>query len=57
MKKFEYEKADINNKNWSSLISRQNILYSRSNDLRSPFERDFNRILHSNAYKRMKHKT
>ena len=26
-------------------------------DLRSDFERDYNRILHSNAYKRMKHKT
>lgn len=57
MKKFENEKADINNPKWNNLISRQNNLYTRNNDLRSPFERDFNRILHSNAYKRMKHKT
>ena len=32
-------------------------MYSRENDLRSEFERDYTRILHSLAYRRLKHKT
>lgn len=32
-------------------------LYSRSNDIRNDFERDYTRIIHSNAYRRLKHKT
>ena len=57
MKKFINEKADINNPKWNNLIHREKKIYKRENDLRSDFERDYNRILHSNAYKRMKHKT
>ena len=57
MKKFINEKADINNPKWNNLIHREKEIYKRENDLRSDFERDYNRILHSNAYKRMKHKT
>ena len=57
MKKFLNEKADINNPKWNNLIHREKEIYKRENDLRSDFERDYNRILHSNAYKRMKHKT
>lgn len=45
------------NKNWDMLISRQDALYSRSDDVRSPFARDYTRILHSMAYRRLKHKT
>jgi len=46
-----------NNKNWGLLVSRSSKLYSRSDDIRSPFARDYTRILHSMAYRRLKHKT
>lgn len=46
-----------NNNKWNTSISRQSPLYSCNNDLRSEFERDFTRIIHSNAYRRLKHKT
>ena len=43
--------------NWDKLISRKNELYGRTGDIRSPFARDYTRILHSTAYRRLKHKT
>lgn len=46
-----------NNQKWNNVISRQVPLYSRNNDIRSEFERDFTRVIHSNAYRRLKHKT
>ena len=46
-----------NNLKWDNAISRQVPLYSRNNDIRSEFERDFTRVIHSNAYRRLKHKT
>ena len=46
-----------NNPKWKNVISRQVPLYSRNNDIRSEFERDFTRVIHSNAYRRLKHKT
>lgn len=45
------------NPGWKKLISRQIELYSRKDDVRSPFARDYTRILHSMAYRRLKHKT
>ena len=45
------------NPNWDKIISRKFPLYSRNNDIRSEFERDFTRVIHSNAYRRLKHKT
>ena len=42
---------------WEKLISREQVLYSRADDIRSPFARDYTRILHSMAYRRLKHKT
>ena len=49
--------ANSNNQNWENIISRQSPLYKRENDIRSEFARDFNRIIHTDAYKRLKHKT
>lgn len=49
--------ANENNPKWNNIIKRENELYSRSNDIRSEFERDYTRIIHSTAYRRMKHKT
>ncbi len=45
------------NPKWNNAISRLSPLYSRNNDIRSEFERDFTRVIHSNAYRRLKHKT
>ncbi len=46
-----------NNPKWSNVISRQKPLETRKNDVRTEFERDYTRIIHSNAYRRLKHKT
>ena len=45
------------NPKWENVISRVYPLYARNNDIRSDFERDFTRVIHSNAYRRLKHKT
>lgn len=45
------------NPNWETHIARQEELYKRTGDIRSPYERDYTRILHSPAYRRLKHKT
>ena len=41
---------------WDKLIARRSALYEREDDIRTPFARDYTRILHSNAYRRLKHK-
>lgn len=42
---------------WEELTQRKKQLYKRDEDIRSPFARDYTRILHSQAYRRLKHKT
>ncbi|MBQ7638605.1 MAG: HD domain-containing protein [Clostridia bacterium] len=55
--KFASVKTSPENDNWDRLTSRRDALYSKPNDCRDPFERDYTRILHSLAYRRLKHKT
>ena len=57
MKKFENYAATPNNPNWDYMIKKEKPLYKRNNDLRDEFQRDYTRIIHSNSYKRLKHKT
>ena len=54
---FIKEKLDENNTKWNDAIKREIELYGRGNDIRSPFERDYTRLLHCQAFRRMKHKT
>lgn len=54
---FKSVSATQDNPKWEELIKRANPLYLRNNDLRSEFARDYTRILHCNAYRRLKHKT
>lgn len=46
-----------NNPKWDNVTSRIAPLETRSSDIRTPFDRDYTRIIHSNAYRRLKHKT
>lgn len=55
--KFKAVAATSKNLKWEQLITRQTELYSREDEVRSPFARDYTRILHSLAYRRLKHKT
>ncbi|MBP3800618.1 MAG: HD domain-containing protein [Clostridia bacterium] len=54
---FKDYRADEKNSNWENIIKRETPLYQRDNDLRSEFERDYTRIIHSLGYRRLKHKT
>lgn len=55
--KFKSVATTPENSNWEKLTERTTELYSRVDDVRSPFARDYTRILHSLAYRRLKHKT
>lgn len=46
-----------NNEKWENCIYRVGTLYQKEFEIRSDFERDYNRILNSSAYSRLKHKT
>ena len=59
-KKGKFEKVACTYENgflWDACIKRETQLYEKKNDVRSPFARDYTRILHSYAYRRLKHKT
>jgi len=45
------------NSKWDASIRREKAIYKKKDDIRSDFSRDYNRILHSKAYRRLKHKT
>lgn len=55
--KFRDFAANENHPDWEKLISRNATLYSRPDDIRTPFFRDYTRVIHSMAYRRLKHKT
>lgn len=55
--KFSSVAATPSNPTWNTLISRKDELYKKENDVRSEFERDYDRIIYCNAYRRLKHKT
>ena len=57
MKKFENYAANPDNPKWENMIKRENVIYTQEVELRSEFERDYTRVIHSTAYRRMKHKT
>ena len=54
---FSSVRVDENNPKWEEAIKRENALYQKEGDLRTPFERDEMRIMHSKGYRRLKHKT
>ena len=54
---FKLVSANENNEKYENMIHRELELYKNNSDLRSEFERDYNRIIHSTAYRRLKHKT
>lgn len=54
---FENVAMTEKNEKWSNVIKREKELYKRNNDIRSEIERDYTRIIHSTAYRRMRHKT
>ncbi len=56
-KKLYTQACNENHPKWENAISRKQSLYRKEEDIRSAFSRDFNRILHSKAYRRLKHKT
>lgn len=55
-KKFSHVAMNEDN-NCEKAIFRQKKLYTRNKDMRTEFGRDYTRILHSLAYRRLKHKT
>ena len=57
LQKFREYAMDENHPDYLLAIRRNEELYQRRNDLRSDFGRDYTRIIFSQAYRRLKHKT
>ena len=55
--KFETVAMTEKNPKWNNAIKREKELYSRNNEIRTDFERDYTRVINCNAYRRLKHKT
>lgn len=54
---FKHVAATETHQNWLKLITRETPLYERENNILSEFSRDFNRVIHSDAFKRLAGKT
>ena len=50
-------KMSKENPKYKNATSRLQIIYRKDDNIRSHFERDYQKILSSNAYRRLKHKT
>ncbi len=50
-------RTDELNHKYEQAVIRENPIYSRGNGIRNEFERDYTRLLHCQAYSRLKHKT
>lgn len=60
MKKFENVATVPGSEKWDNSIKREKDLYSHTyglSTMRTDFDRDYTRVINSNAYKRLKHKT
>lgn len=55
--KFKLLAVTEGNEKWDSSIKRLKDIDYRKEDIRTDFERDYNRILHCRAYRRLKNKT
>ena len=55
--RFETVAMTEQNAKWKDAIKREKELYSRNNEIRTDFERDYTRVINCNAYRRLKHKT
>lgn len=54
---FANVKMDCLNPKWQNAIHREVPIYGRGNEIRSEFGRDYTRLLHCQAFSRLKHKT
>ena len=57
MKKFQHVAIKPGNPKWQESIARQTPIENKPGEIRTDFTRDYNRILHCTAYRRLKHKT
>lgn len=56
-KAFSSVAARPGNDKWENAVSRLVPIPNRDDDIRTPFGRDYTRILHSRGYRRLRHKT
>ena len=54
---FKEYAANSNHPDWENISQRKKPLLTNSEDIRTVFDRDYTRIIHCNAYRRLKHKT
>lgn len=57
MKTFTREALTSDNPKWEAGTKRSSSLYERGNDIRDEAQRDYTRLLHCQAFSRLKHKT